>query len=96
MEGTWEEWYIDLTTRARTEYDLLGHIVGWLRTVSRSLNVQYIVFEEEDSWRTSDKLEKQKLEEAARITAEKLEEQRRADAVVPPSIFDIPWANKPT
>ncbi|KAJ5710426.1 hypothetical protein N7488_004582 [Penicillium malachiteum] len=95
-EEAWEEWYSDFITRARTEYDLLGHNVDWLRTLSRKINVQYIVFEEEDAWMTSDKLEKERFEEeAARINAEKLEEQRRADAVVPPSIFDIPWANKP-
>lgn len=36
-EGAWEEWYSDFPKRARTEYDLLGHIVDWLRTLSTSI-----------------------------------------------------------
>ncbi|KAJ6007413.1 hypothetical protein N7540_011389 [Penicillium herquei] len=93
-EGAREEWYNDFAKRARTEYDLLGHIVDWLRTLSTSISVQYVVLEMEDPWMTADKSEKNNLEkEASRIAAEKLEEERRAQAVVPPSIFDLPWAN---
>lgn len=39
--------------------------------------MQYVVLEMEDYWMTADKLEK----------------ERRAQAVVPPSIFDLPWAD---
>lgn len=44
---------------------------------------------------TPDKSEKYRREkEAARIAVEKLEEERRAEAVVPLSIFDLPRAVK--
>ncbi|KAJ5760398.1 hypothetical protein N7520_007554 [Penicillium odoratum] len=92
-EGARDEWYDDFATRAQTEYDLLGHIVDWLRIICTRISVQYVVFEKEDPWITAYKLEKDRLKkEAARIAKEKLEEQRRADAIIPPSIFDIPWA----
>jgi hypothetical protein len=93
-EGAREEWYGDFAKRAQTEYDLLGHIVDWLRILSTSISVQYVVFEREDPWMTADKSEKYRLEkEASRIAAEKLEDERQAQAVVPPSIFDLPWAS---
>ncbi|KAF7175857.1 hypothetical protein CNMCM7691_000389 [Aspergillus felis] len=92
-KGAREEWYGDFAKRAQAEYDLLGHIVDWLRILSTSISVHYVVFErEEDPWMTADKAEEYRLEkEASRIAAEKLEDERRAQAVVPPSIFDLPW-----
>jgi hypothetical protein len=89
-----EEWYSDFAKRARTEYDLLGHIVDWLRTLATSISVQYVQMEMEDSWMTADKLKKDRLaKEASRIAAENLERERREEAEAP-SIFDLPWANK--
>lgn len=94
-EGAREEWYSDFAKRAQTEYDLLGHIVEWLRSLSTSISIQFVVFDNEDSWMTADKLGKDSLEkEASRVAEEKLEQERRAEAAVLPSIFDIPWANK--
>lgn len=80
-EGAREEWYCDFAKRAQTEYDLLGHIIEWLRAISTGISVRFVVLEEEDSWMTADKLEKDRLE-------------KEASRVVPPSIFDIPWAKK--
>ncbi|KAJ5790797.1 uncharacterized protein N7518_007808 [Penicillium psychrosexuale] len=82
-EGAREEWYSDFAKRAQTEY--VGHPVDWLRTLSTRISVQYMVFEMEDPWVTADKMEKD------RVAAEQLEEER-PEAVVPPSIFDVPWA----
>ncbi|KAJ5445269.1 hypothetical protein N7491_001351 [Penicillium cf. griseofulvum] len=65
-DGAREEWYSDFAKRARTEYDLLGHIVDWLRTLSTNISVQYVPLEMEDPWMTADKLEKDKLAKEAR------------------------------
>lgn len=67
-EGAREEWYSDFAKRARTEYDLLGHIVDWLRTLSTSISVQYVPLEMEDPWMTADKLEKDRLAKEASRT----------------------------
>jgi hypothetical protein len=56
----------------------LGHIVDWLRTLSKRITTQYLVMEKEDPWMTADKLEK----------------ERRTRSTTPPSIFDIPWAKQ--
>lgn len=73
-----EEWYSDFAERAQTQYDLLGHIVDWLRTLSKRITTQHLVMEKEDPWMTADKLEK----------------ERRDRSTMPPSIFDIPWAKQ--
>jgi hypothetical protein len=77
-EGAREEWYSDFAQRAQNEYDLLGHLVDWLWTLSERITIQYLIVEKEDPWMTADKLEK----------------ARRPPSPVPPSIFDIPWANQ--
>lgn len=77
-EGAREEWYSDFAQRTQIEYDLLGHIVDWLRTLSKRITNQYLLLEKEDPWMTADKMEK----------------SSRPPPPVPPSIFDIPWAAK--
>ncbi|KAL4912953.1 hypothetical protein BDW62DRAFT_214629 [Aspergillus aurantiobrunneus] len=57
-EGAREEWYRDFAKRAQTQYDLLGHIVDWLRTLSTRITIQHLVLEKEDPWMTADKLAK--------------------------------------
>jgi hypothetical protein len=71
-----EEWYSDFAERSRTQYDLLGHITDWLRTLSTSIENHYVVFEKPDPWMITDMAEK----------------KEREKPVVPPSIFDVPWA----
>ncbi|KAH8700095.1 hypothetical protein BGW36DRAFT_415267 [Talaromyces proteolyticus] len=77
-EGAREEWYHDFAQRAQTEYDLLGHIFDWLRTLSKRITIQQLVVQKEDPWMTADRLEK----------------ANRPPPPLPPSIFDIPWANQ--
>ncbi|KAJ5542579.1 hypothetical protein N7461_008582 [Penicillium sp. DV-2018c] len=78
-EGAREEWYSDFTQRAQTQYDLLGHILDWLRTLSKHITIQRLRLENDDPWMTADKQAK----------------RERPLSPVPPSIFDIPWANDP-
>lgn len=73
--GAQEEWYSDFAQRAQTQYDLLGHIVDWLRTLSKRITIQYLVLEKDDPW----------------IIADRLEKSRRPPSPVPRSIFDLPW-----
>ncbi|CAI7656869.1 unnamed protein product [Penicillium viridicatum] len=76
-EGARKEWYSDFTQRAQTQYDLLGHIVDWLRTLSKQITIQCLRLENDDPWMISDKHAK----------------RDRLPSPVPPSIFDTPWAN---
>ncbi|CAG8905454.1 unnamed protein product [Penicillium egyptiacum] len=78
MEGAREEWYSDFAKRSRTQYDLLGHITYWLRTLSTSIENYYVVFEKPDPWMITDMAEKKEREEP----------------IIPPSIFDVPWATQ--
>ncbi|KAJ6178666.1 hypothetical protein N7519_009127 [Penicillium mononematosum] len=78
MEGAREEWYGDFAKRSRTQYDLLGHITDWLRTLSTSIENHYVVFEKPDPWMITDMAEK----------------KEREKSILPPSIFDIPWATQ--
>ncbi|KAL4738259.1 hypothetical protein BDV11DRAFT_139264 [Aspergillus similis] len=77
-EGAREEWYHDFAERAQTQYDLLGHIVDWLRTLSTRITIQHLVLEKEDPWMTADKLAK----------------RQRPPPPLPASIFDVPWARQ--
>ncbi|KAJ5472757.1 hypothetical protein N7530_006758 [Penicillium desertorum] len=77
MEGAREEWYSDFAARSRTQYDLLGHITDWLRTLS-SIENHYVVFEKPDPWMITDMAEK----------------KEREKPIIPPSIFDVPWATQ--
>ncbi|KAJ6159655.1 hypothetical protein N7497_004192 [Penicillium chrysogenum] len=76
MEGAREEWYSDFAERSRTQYDLLGHITDWLRTLSTTIENHYVVFEKPDPWMITDMTEK----------------KEREKPIIPPSIFDVPWA----
>ncbi|KAJ5405708.1 hypothetical protein N7465_006992 [Penicillium sp. CMV-2018d] len=76
-EGAREEWYSDFSQRAQTQYDLLGHIVDWLRTLSKQITIQCLRLENDDPWMIADKQAK----------------RERLPSPVPPSIFDTPWAN---
>jgi hypothetical protein len=76
MEGAREEWYSDFAERSRTQYDLLGHITDWLRTLSTSIENHYVVFEKPDPWMITDMAEK----------------KEREKPIAPRSIFDVPWA----
>jgi leucyl-tRNA synthetase len=78
MEGAREEWYSDFAKRSRTQYDLLGHITDWLRTLSTSIENHYVVFEKPDPWMITDMAEK----------------KEREKPIIPPSIFDVPWATQ--
>ncbi|OQE18916.1 hypothetical protein PENFLA_c020G09226 [Penicillium flavigenum] len=78
MEGAREEWYGDFAKRSRTQYDLLGHITDWLRTLSTSIENHYVVFEKPDPWMITDMAEK----------------KEREKPIIPPSIFDVPWATQ--
>ncbi|KAJ5515190.1 hypothetical protein N7527_006750 [Penicillium freii] len=71
-EGTREEWYSDFTQRPQTQYDLLGHIVDWLRTLSKQITIQCLRLENDDPWMIADKQAK----------------KERLPSPVPPSIFD--------
>jgi hypothetical protein len=75
-EGAREEWYSDFAHRSQTQYDLLGHIVDWLRTLSKEITIQCLRLENDDPW----------------MTAEKHAKRDRLPSPVPPSIFDTPWA----
>ncbi|KAL5045880.1 hypothetical protein BDW71DRAFT_214829 [Aspergillus fruticulosus] len=77
-EGAREEWYHDFAERAQTQYDLLGHIVDWLRTLSTRITIQHLVVEKEDPWMTADRLAK----------------AQRPPPPLPPSIFDLPRARQ--
>ena len=57
-EGAREEWYRGFAERAQTQYELLGHSVDWLRTLSTRITIQHLVLEKEDPWMTADKLTK--------------------------------------
>jgi hypothetical protein len=59
-EGANQEWYNDFAERAQTQYDLLGHIVDLIRTLTKSIENYYVVFEKEDPWMAADKREKSK------------------------------------
>lgn len=51
--GAGEEWYNDFAQRAQqTQYDLLGHIVDWIRTLSTRITIHRFALEKEDSWMT--------------------------------------------
>ena len=76
-EGAREEWYSDFAQRAQTQYDLLGHIVDWLRTLCKQITIQCLRLENDDPWMMADKQAK----------------RERLPSPVPPSIFDTPWAN---
>ncbi|KAF4763929.1 hypothetical protein HAV15_001823 [Penicillium sp. str.  len=78
MEGAREEWYSDFAERSRTQYDLLGHITDWLRTLSTSIENHYVVFEKPDPWMIINRAEK----------------KEREKPIIPPSIFDVPWATE--
>ncbi|KAJ5143568.1 uncharacterized protein N7515_002355 [Penicillium bovifimosum] len=78
-EGAREEWCSDFVERAQTQYDLLGHIVDWLRTLSKCITIQSLRLENDDPWMIADKQAK----------------RDRLPPQVPPSIFDTPWANDP-
>jgi hypothetical protein len=52
----------------------LGHIVDWLRTLSKRIAIQHLVLQKEDPWMIADNLDK----------------VRRPPSPVPPSIFDTP------
>ncbi|KAL4975517.1 hypothetical protein BDW66DRAFT_151805 [Aspergillus desertorum] len=75
-EGAREEWYRDFAERAQTQYDLIGHIVDWLRTVSTRITFQHLVVEKEDPWMIADRLAK----------------AQRPPSPLPPPIFDLPRA----
>ncbi|GIJ83202.1 hypothetical protein Asppvi_001721 [Aspergillus pseudoviridinutans] len=47
-EGAREEWSRDFAQRAQTEYDLLGHIVDWLRTLCKHITIQHLVLQKQD------------------------------------------------
>ncbi|KAJ5114213.1 hypothetical protein N7456_002747 [Penicillium angulare] len=93
-EGAREEWYSDFANRAQTEYDLLGHIVDWVRALSTCISVQYVVPEPEDPWvnPAPNSLENHILGKELEWTPDKLRKEQPADAVVPRHIFDLPWA----
>ncbi|KAI9370339.1 hypothetical protein BJX61DRAFT_515858 [Aspergillus egyptiacus] len=78
-EGARQEWYSDFAQRARTQYDLLGHIVDWLRSLSKDITIQCLRLEKDDPWMTADKRAKA--------------ERQRQPAPVPRSIFDVPGGN---
>lgn len=43
-QPTREAWYAEFIERARNEYDRLGHVVDWLRILSRSVDCLFLVF----------------------------------------------------
>ncbi|CAI7666183.1 unnamed protein product [Penicillium bialowiezense] len=74
--GAREEWYSDFAERSRTQYDLLGHITDWLRTLSTSIENHYVVFEKPDPWMITD-------------MEEKKEREKRGGLIFPQSIFEV-------
>jgi hypothetical protein len=77
-EWACDEWYSDFAQLAQTQCDLLGHIIDWLRALSKRITVQRLVVQGEDPWMTADKLSK----------------AARSLSPLPPSMFDIHWADK--
>ncbi|KAJ5488043.1 hypothetical protein N7530_002343 [Penicillium desertorum] len=47
-EGAREEWYSDFAHYTQTQYNLLGHIVDWLRTLSKEITIQCLRLENDD------------------------------------------------
>lgn len=43
-----EAWYAEFAERAQNEYENLGHIIGWLRTLCKSSDNVFLVFESAD------------------------------------------------
>ena len=78
-QGAREEWYRDFAERAQTQYELLGHIVDWLRTLSTRITIQHFVVEKEDPWMAADRLAR-------------AQQRPPPPPQLPPSIFDLPRA----
>lgn len=62
--STWEseaarmEWYDEFSREARTDYERIGHIVDWLRSLVISADTKYLVLEREDAEILAMELEK--------------------------------------
>ena len=52
------EWYDEFSREARTDYERIGHIVDWLRSLVISANTKYLVLEREDAEILAIELEK--------------------------------------
>lgn len=102
-EGAGEEWYNDFAQRAQTQYDLLGHIIDWIRTLSKRITIQRFALEKEDHWMTILRWEKVRQSHPPELRAllppslllqstQSIPE--RPPSPPPPSIFDLSWANR--
>lgn len=80
-QGARQEWYRDFAERAQTQYDLLGHIVDWMRTLSTRITIQHLVVQKEDPWMAADRLAK-------------AQQRPPPSPPLPPSIFDLPRARQ--
>ncbi|EED17284.1 conserved hypothetical protein [Talaromyces stipitatus ATCC 10500] len=105
-EGAGEEWYNDFAQRAQTQYDLLGHIVDWIRTLSTRITIQRFALEKQDSWMTILREEKVRQTYPPDLLAllpplppvilpQSIQSiPERPPSPPPPSIFDLPWAKR--
>lgn len=105
-KGAGEEWYNDFAQRAQTQYDLLGHIVDWIRTLSTRITIQRFALEKQDSWMTILKEEKARQTNPPDllvllpplppvILPQSIQSiPERPPSPPPPSIFDLPWAKR--
>jgi hypothetical protein len=97
-EGAGEEWYNDFAQRAQTQYDLLGHIVDWIRTLSKRITIHRFALEKEDPWMTIPRWEKVRQSHPPALRALLPQSTQsipeRPPWPPPPSIFDIPWVNR--
>lgn len=102
-EGAGEEWYNDFAQRAQTQYDLLGHIVDWIRTLSKRITIQRFALEKEDPWMTPLRWKKVRqlhppalraLLPPSLLPQSTQSIPERPPSPPPPSIFDLPWAKR--
>lgn len=52
------EWYDEFSREARTDYERIGHIVDWLRSLVVSADTKYLVLERQDAEIQAMQLEK--------------------------------------